>query len=85
MCEMQASVPVLPQWSQLGEQLSGPNGESKREEILAHLGNLEAFADSSLRSPNCSEPARLQSLLRAIEHARDIATRVFKPVDLSAL
>ncbi|MFM8983295.1 MAG: hypothetical protein ACKOLA_10395 [Spartobacteria bacterium] len=82
---MFATQPSLPQWSELGEQLSGPNGESKREEILARLDALEARANSTLRSPDCTEPMRVEALIRALGHAREIATKVFKPVDLSAL
>lgn len=82
---MLAAQPELPQWSELGEQLSGLDGQSKRDEVLDRLQNLEARALSSLRSPECTEPARVEALIRAIGHARDIASRVFKPVDLSAL
>lgn len=82
---MLATQPSLPQWSELGEQLSGPDGEAKREEILRRLDTLEARANISLRSPDCTEPMRVEALLRAIGHAREIATKVFKPVDLSAL
>ena len=82
---MFATQPCLPQWSELGEQLSGPDGEAKREEILARLENLEARANTSLRSSDCAEPMRVEALIRAIGHAREIATKVFKPVDLSAL
>jgi hypothetical protein len=82
---MLAAQPELPQWSELGEQLSGPDGQSKREEVLDRLENLEARANSSLRSADCTEPARVEALIRAIGHARGIASRVFKPVDLSAL
>ena len=82
---MFTTQPALPQWCELGEQLSGPDGESKREEVLARLETLEARATSSLRSPDCAEPIRVEALIRAIGHARGIASRVFKPVDLSAL
>jgi hypothetical protein len=82
---MLATHPNLPQWSELGEQLSGPDGELKRAEMLSRLEALEARANASLRSPSCTEPVRIEALLRAIAHARDIASRVFKPVDLSAL
>ena len=82
---MFATQPDLPQWSELGEQLSGPDGELKRAEILARLDALEARANSTLRSPDCPEPIRVEALIRAIGYARDIASRVFKPVDLSAL
>lgn len=82
---MLATQPELPQWCELGEQLSGPAGESKRDEILSRLQTLEARANSSLRSSDCSEPMRIEALLRAIGHARGIANRAFKPVDLSAL
>jgi hypothetical protein len=82
---MLATHPNLPQWSELGEQLSGPDGESKRSEVISRLDALEARANATLRSPACAEPARAEALIRAIGHARDIASRVFKPVDLSAL
>jgi hypothetical protein len=82
---MLAAQPELPQWSELGEQLSGPGGEEKRVEILARLEELESQANSLLSSFDCAEPARLEALVRAIGHARDIATRVFKPIDLSAI
>jgi hypothetical protein len=82
---MLATHPNLPQWSELGEQLSGPDGELKRAEMLSRLEALEARANVSLRSPSCAEPARVEALIRAIGHARAIASRVFKPVDLSAL
>jgi hypothetical protein len=82
---MFATQPCLPQWSELGEQLSGPDGEAKREEILARLDALEAHANTTLRSLDCTEPMRVEALIRAIGHAREIATKVFKPVDLSAL
>jgi hypothetical protein len=82
---MQFPSPVLPQWTELGEQLSGPDGESKREEVLSSLEALESRANSSLRSPDCTDPARVEALIRAIGHARDIASSAFKPVDLSAL
>ncbi len=82
---MLATQPELPQWCELGEQLSGPAGESKREEILARLEALEARANDSLRSFDCSEPMRVEALIRAIGQARGIASRAFKPVDLSAL
>jgi hypothetical protein len=73
------------QWTELGDLLSGPDGEEKRAEILVRLEILESRANSLLRSSDCSEPARLEALVRAISHARDISTRVFKPVDLSSL
>lgn len=82
---MFATQPDLPQWCELGEQLSGPDGESKRDEVLARLDALEARANSFLRLPDCTEPIRVEALIRAIGHARGIASRVFKPVDLSAL
>jgi|688.fasta_scaffold164027_7 hypothetical protein len=82
---MNFSALNLPQWTELGESLSGPDGEGKREEVLARLDALESRASASLRSSDCPEPLRLEALIRAVSHARDIASRVFKPVDLSAL
>lgn len=82
---MFATQPNLPQWSELGEQLSGPEGESKRAEVVSLLEALETRANAALRSPDCAEPIRVEALIRAIGHAREIATKVFKPVDLSAL
>jgi len=82
---MLAASTILPQWTELGEQLSGSDGDAKRADLLARLEALEARANASLRSPSCAEPVRIEALLRAIAHARDIASRVFKPVDLSAL
>lgn len=82
---MLAAATTLPQWSELGDQLSGPDSDAKRAEVLSRLEALEARANASLRSPSCTEPVRIEALLRAIAHARDIASRVFKPVDLSAL
>jgi hypothetical protein len=82
---MFATQPDLPQWCELGDQLSGPDGESKREDVLARLETLEARANSSLRSPDCANPMRIEALIRAIGQARGIASRAFKPVDLSAL
>lgn len=82
---MNSSQLQLPQWSELGDLLSGPDGDEKRMEILARLEVLESQANSFLRSFDCADSARLEALVRAIGHARDIATRVFKPVDLSAL
>ena len=82
---METSYPDLAQWSSLGEELQGPNGERKREEILSRLDDLTRQAEGSLNSPDCEDPAKVQALIRAIGHARDIATKVFKPVDLSAL
>jgi hypothetical protein len=77
--------PHLPQWTELGEQLSGPDSESKRADVLARLQWLEDRAKASLYSPDCEEPARLEALTRAISHARTITEKVFQPVDLSAL
>ena len=82
---MLATQPELPQWSELGDQLSGPDGESKREEVISRLEALEARANAALRSPDCAEPFRVEALIRAIGNARSIASQVFKPVDLSAL
>jgi hypothetical protein len=82
---MFATHPNLPQWTELGEQLSGPDGDAKRMEVISRLEALEARANAALRSPSCAEPARIEALIRAIGHSREIASRVFKPVDLSAL
>ena len=82
---MLATQPELPQWSELGDQLSGPDGESKRAEVISRLEALEARANAALRSPDCAEPMRMEALIRATRTARDIASRVFKPVDLCAL
>jgi hypothetical protein len=82
---MLATHPNLPQWTELGERLSAPDGDSARAEVITRLDSLEARANAALRSPDCAEPARVEALLRAISHARDITSRVFKPVDLSAL
>ena len=82
---MESSYPDLAQWSSLGEELQGPNGEHKREEILSSLDDLSRQAEGSLNSPDCEDPAKVQALIRAIGHARDIATKVFKPIDLSTL
>lgn len=82
---MESTYPDLAQWSSLGEELQGPNGEHKREEILSKLDDLLHQAEGSLNSPDCESPSKVQALIRAIGHARDIANKVFKPVDLSAL
>ena len=82
---MAFSDPQLPQWSALGEALSGPQGDAKREEILSTLGQLERQVETELRDPNAPEPDRLQALLAAVGHAKNIANKVLKPVDLSSL
>lgn len=82
---MFSAPPTLPQWTDLGQQLSGPDRKYKRADVMARLQILEDRAKASLYSPNCEEPARLEALTRAISHARTIAEKVFQPVDLSAL
>ena len=58
---MNFSALNLPQWTELGESLSGPDGEGKREEVLARLDALESRASASLRSSDCPEPLRLEA------------------------
>lgn len=81
---MFAIQPALPQWTELGEQLSGPDGDSKREEILNNLTILERRAEAELRSPTAAAP-RVLALLEAVHSAKKLANTLFKPVDLSSL
>ncbi len=78
------SSPNIPQWSELGEQLSGPDGERVRESILQNLAALEQRAESEMASPQADAP-RTQALLEAIQIAKKLAESLFKPVDLSTL
>lgn len=82
---MNFSTTELPQWTELGTELSGPAGESKRQEILAALENLEVRAESALRTAYGETSEKIQALLKAVETAKQIAETIHKPVDLSAL
>lgn len=76
--------PELPQWTELGEQLSGPEGDSKRDAILGILASLEHRAELELRSTPSDAP-RVLALLDAVQTAKKLASTLFKPVDLSSL
>lgn len=81
---MFSSVPNLTQWTELGEQLSGPNAECVREDALRFLVDLERRAERELASPE-ADATRTQALLGAIETAKTLVTTLFRPVDLSSL
>jgi len=81
---MFSSAPNLPQWTELGEQLSGPDAECIREDSLKLLMNLERRAEQELASPH-SDASRTQSLLEAIQIAKTLVKTLFQPVDLSSL
>ena len=82
---MNFSTTELPQWTELGTELSGPDGESKRQQILTTLENLEIRAESALRSAYGETSEKIQALLQALDVAKQIAQTIHKPVDLSAL
>jgi hypothetical protein len=75
----------LAQWTELGAELSGPNGESRRREIINNLEDLEIRAENALRSAYGEASEKIQALLQALDVAKQIAHTVQKPVDLSAL
>ncbi len=76
--------PELPQWTELGEQLAGAEGDSKRDAILGILDSLEHRAEIELRS-TASDAPRVLALLDAVQTAKKLAHTLFKPVDLSSL
>lgn len=82
---MNFATSEIPQWTELGAELSGPNAEAKRSEILDTLSNLELSAENSLRTASGDDAKRLESLLKAAGTAKIIAGKVLKTVDLSAL
>lgn len=81
---MSESSPNLPQWSELGEQLAGPDREGIREHILHNLKSLKHRADRELASPQADAP-RIQALIDAIQTAIKLVETFFKPLDLSTL
>lgn len=82
---MNFATSEIPQWTELGAELSGPNADAKRAEILDILRDLEISAENSLRTASGEVANRLQSLLKATATAKQIAGKVLKPIDLSAL
>ena len=82
---MTSDTSSIPQWTELGSQLSGPDADQKRQEILNTLSDLESKVDISMRSAEIDMAPRLQALQQAIETARELANSILKPVDLSAL
>ncbi len=82
---MNYSTTELPQWTELGTELSGPDGESKRQEIISILDALEIRAENSLKSAYGEASEKIQALLQAVDVAKQIAQTIHKPVDLSAL
>jgi len=81
---MLATQPELPQWTELGEQLSGPNSSQVRSTLLDNLLSLERRAETELRLPKADAP-RILALLEAVQAAKKLANTLFKPLDLSTL
>jgi hypothetical protein len=75
----------IAQWTELGQQLTGDEADSRRRQVLETLENLEIQVQADLRNPSTSEPMKLEALAKALETAKEIAQTVLKPVDLSAL
>ncbi|MCX6963583.1 MAG: hypothetical protein NTZ08_14230 [Verrucomicrobia bacterium] len=75
----------LAQWTELGAQLSGPDGDSRRQEIFDFLDNLENRIQADLRNPSTIDCTSLNALSSAVETSKEILQIVLKPVDLSAL
>lgn len=75
----------LAQWTELGAQLSGPDGDSRRREFFEVLENLENRIQADLRNPSTTDTTRLDALSKAVETGKEILQTVLKPVDLSAL
>jgi hypothetical protein len=71
-------------WTDLGESLSGPDSERTRAGILDTLSTLESRANFELRNSSV-DANRVQSLLDAVQTARNLAETIFKSVDLSTL
>lgn len=82
---MNFATSEIPQWTELGAELSGPDAEAKRAAIQDALRDLELSTGNSLRTASGEAAQRLQSLLKATATAKLIAGKVLKPVDLSAL
>jgi hypothetical protein len=75
----------LAQWTELGAQLSGPDGDSRRQEIFDFLEDLESRIQADLRSPSTTDCSKLHALSSAVETSKEILQTILKPVDLSAL
>jgi hypothetical protein len=75
----------LAQWTELGAQLSGPDGDSRRQEIFGFLEDLENRIQAELRDPSATDYTSLNALSSAVETSKEILQIVLKPVDLSAL
>jgi hypothetical protein len=71
-------------WTDLGESLSGPDSERTRAGILDTLSTLESRANFELRNSSV-DANRVQSLLDAVQTAKNLAETIFKSVDLSTL
>lgn len=75
----------LAQWTELGAQLSGPDGDSRRQEIFDFLQDLECRIEADLRNPSTTDCSKLHALSSAVETSKEILQTILKPVDLSTL
>lgn len=82
---MTSDTSSIPQWTDLGSELSGPDSDRKRQEILNALQDLNSQVDHSMQSADSETYPRLQALRNAIQLAQDMANTILKPVDLSSL
>lgn len=82
---MTSDTSAIPQWTELGSQLAGPDAERKREEIVNILLDLNFKVEQSMHSASAEVATQLKALQNAIKVAREITDSVLKPVDLSSL